>query len=116
LVGHGWAAPGGRPLEEVLRRMWPGGEASDLHATPLYENHTASAQEIWQRLSDRVVYREINREGSQGQQFHAELGGCANSLVYVYWANTFDQRQIVIIEAERKHVLEEYFSEADFTE
>jgi len=104
------------PLEDVLRHMWSGEESSDLHATPLYENHSASAQEIWKRLSDRVVYREINREGSQGQQFHAELGGCAGSLVYVYWANTFDQRQIVVMEAERKHVLEEYFSEAGFNE
>jgi len=57
-----------------------------------------------------VIQREITQEGSGGQQYHVELGHCAGQLAYLYWANTFDQRQLVIMEVERQHILEKYFS------
>ena len=79
---------------------------------PLYENHTASAQSLWQSLPDRQVVKEFTREGPDGRQLHAELG-TTQGLVYLYVANTFDQRQILFIEQARARVLETYYAEIE---
>lgn len=102
----------GKSIQEALRGLWSTGESSDFQLTPLYENHTPSAQDIWQRLPDRVIHRETTQTKPDGQQFHVELGHCAGHFVYLYWANTFDQRQIVVMEKAREPILEEYFSES----
>lgn len=101
-----------KALQELLRGIWLTEESSETSGTPLYENHSSSAQDIWQRLSGRVIHREITQTNSDGQQYHVELGRYVSQLVYVYWANTLDQRQIVVMEAEREAVLDEYFSES----
>ncbi|MFO0729713.1 MAG: hypothetical protein U0231_12770 [Nitrospiraceae bacterium] len=52
----------------------------------------------------------MTTDQSQGRQLHAELG-VSGSLVYLYVANTYDQRQLVIVEAARHGMLEEYYRE-----
>jgi len=79
---------------------------------PLYENHTASAQRLWQSLPDHRVIREFTRQGPDGRQLHAELG-TIQDLCYLYVANTFDQRQLALIEQGRARVLEAYYFEIE---
>jgi hypothetical protein len=82
-------------------------QAPDL---PLYENHWPSAQDAWERLSDRTVIREDTAEESGGRQLHVELG-TTEGLRYLYCANTFDQRQLVIVEPGRAGMLHTYYQE-----
>lgn len=78
--------------------------------TPLYENHRPSAQRVWKQLTDRKVTKETTRQESDGRQMHVELG-TAEGCVYLYCANTFDQRQLVIVEPARAAMLETYYQE-----
>ncbi len=77
---------------------------------PLYENHAASAQRIWKQLPGRQVLKETTRQEPDGRQMHVELG-TMQDLTYLYFANTFDQRQLVIMESERTSLLEQYYQE-----
>ena len=77
---------------------------------PLYENHGSSAQVAWERLSDRRVTQETTRQEPDGRQLHVELGN-AEGFVYLYCANTFDQRQLVIVEPSRAAMLDSYYQE-----
>jgi SAM-dependent methyltransferase len=90
-------------------RMRPPSEPSDGEA-PLYENHWPSAQRGWEQLIDKVVLREDTAEESDGRQLHVELGA-AEGLRYLYCANTFDQRQLVIVEPARAAMLHVYYQE-----
>jgi SAM-dependent methyltransferase len=78
--------------------------------TPLYENHWPSAQRAWEQLDDRKVIKETTRQEPDGRQMHVELG-TAEGYVYLYCANTFDQRQLVIVEPSRAAMLETYYQE-----
>lgn len=96
----------GRPLDvATLPRSGDGDQ-------PLYENHLASAQAAWSYLGDRRILKEVTREEADGRQFHTELGR-AGGLVYLYCANTYDQRQLVIIEPARAAILEAYYREIE---
>jgi SAM-dependent methyltransferase len=77
---------------------------------PLYENHWPSAQRIWEQLKDKTVLREDTAEESDGRQLHVELG-TAESLRYLYCANTLDQRQLVLVEPARAALLHTYYQE-----
>lgn len=77
---------------------------------PLYENHCPSAQRAWEQLQDRSVIHELTNQESDGRQVHVELGR-AESYHYLYCANTFDQRQLVIVESARAALLEQYYQE-----
>ncbi|HKW86297.1 MAG TPA: class I SAM-dependent methyltransferase [Nitrospiraceae bacterium] len=77
---------------------------------PLFENHRASAQRIWTQLPGRQVLKETTRQEPDGRQMHVELGTMQN-LTYLYFANTFDQRQLVIMDSERASLLEQYYQE-----
>ncbi|MBH0200389.1 MAG: methyltransferase domain-containing protein [Nitrospira sp.] len=77
---------------------------------PLYENHKPSAQSAWERLNDRRVIQETTRQEPDGRQLHIELGR-SEGLVYLYCANTFDQRQLVIVEPTRAAMLDSYYQE-----
>jgi len=77
---------------------------------PLYENHMASAQQIWASLPDRRVLRETTKQEPDGRQVHVELGE-SQGLTYLYCANTFDQRQLVIVENQRAEMLVQYYQE-----
>ena len=54
--------------------------------------------------------KDLTAQADAGREWHVELGAAAG-LVYLYCANTFDQRQLVLVEAERSAVLEEYYQE-----
>jgi SAM-dependent methyltransferase len=77
---------------------------------PLYENHWPSAQRVWEGLTDRQVIREITKQEPDGRQFHVEEGK-AERLVYLYCANTFDQRQLVLFDPSRADILDAYYQE-----
>jgi SAM-dependent methyltransferase len=77
---------------------------------PLYENHKPSAQAAWEQLNDRRVIQETTRQEPDGRQLHIELGR-SEGLVYLYCANTFDQRQLVIVEPTRATMLDFYYQE-----
>lgn len=79
-------------------------------AVPLYENHQPSAQRVWERLHARTVTTETTRREPDGRQLHVELGRSEEG-VYLYCANTFDQRQLVIVESARAEMLETYYRE-----
>jgi SAM-dependent methyltransferase len=77
---------------------------------PLYENHWPSAQRVWEGLESRKVLAETTRQGPDGCQLHVEFG-TSGELAYLYCANTFDQRQIVIVELPRIAMIEAYYQE-----
>ncbi len=77
---------------------------------PLYENHWPSAQRVWEGLKGKQVTQETTRQEPDGRQIHVELG-TADSVAYLYVANTFDQRQLVIVEPARASMLETYYQE-----
>jgi SAM-dependent methyltransferase len=78
--------------------------------TPLYENHGPSAQVAWECLNNRRVTQETTRQEPDGRQLHVELG-TTEGFVYLYCANTFDQRQLVIVDQSRAAMLESYYRE-----
>ncbi|HET7058969.1 MAG TPA: methyltransferase domain-containing protein, partial [Nitrospiraceae bacterium] len=77
---------------------------------PLYENHSASAQRVWAQLSGRQIVHETTRVGPDGRQVHVERGQ-VQGLSYLFCANTFDQRQLVLVKPEQAGMLEEYYQE-----
>jgi SAM-dependent methyltransferase len=85
-------------------------EAGSDHAVPLYENHRPSAQRVWERLAGKQVLEETTRRESDGRQLHVEIGR-AGPLAYLYCANTFDQRQLVIVESGRQALVQTYYRE-----
>jgi hypothetical protein len=89
--------------------------ASRKHAAaggdePLYENHYPSAQRAWQLLHGREILKERTISEPDGRQLHVELGQ-AEEGSYLYCANTFDQRQLVLVEPARAAMLETYYQE-----
>lgn len=100
------------PLDRRLKRVWTEPESESPEQSPLYENHGPYAQQVWGQLPDRVVVRQKTDEEADGRQRHIEYGSCDGNVHYLYWANTFDQRQIVIMDQTRRALLETYFAEA----
>jgi len=98
-------------LSALLEATWPSstGQEDPIY-TPLYENHTASAQDVWAALPERQIAKASTSEEPDGRQKHVELGTTLG-LTYLYWANTFDQRQLVIIDRQRLSLLEQYYQE-----
>lgn len=103
---------GQEPVETRLARLWSEQASESVEQAPLYENHFPVAEQVWRQLPDRVVLREQTDDEADGRQRHIEYGRCAGNVHYLYWANTFDQRQIVIMEQERRALLETYFAES----
>lgn len=84
---------------------------SPSHADePRYENHHPSAQRVWEGLRDRVVLTETTKAEPDGRQMHVELGQAVEGR-YLYCANTFDQRQLVIVDPARSAMIESYYKE-----
>lgn len=94
----------GPPFEPGVEPPAIGGEA------PLYENHYPSAQTVWQDLGGRVIIKERTLWETDGRQLHAEYGWC-DAGQYLYCANAFDRRQLVIVEPDRGAMLETYYQE-----
>ena len=98
-------------LEALLEVIWSQPASQEEPSfTPLYENHTCAAQTVWASLPEPSVIEEITKQESDGRQFHIELG-TSPGLVYLYCANTFDQRQLVLMDTDRRTLLEDYYRE-----
>ena len=95
----------GRPFDRT--KLETGSTDPDV---PLYENHWPSAQRVWEQLHDTHLLKETTRQESDGRQLHVELGQ-AEEGVYLYCANTFDQRQLVLVEPARRVMLDSYYQE-----
>jgi SAM-dependent methyltransferase len=86
------------------------GKSAGTADEPLYENHSMSAQLVWDQLAGREIVKEITRDGPAGRQVHVEIGE-AQGLSYLFCANTFDQRQVVLAKLEQADMLQEYYQE-----
>lgn len=95
----------GRPFDRTAPRA-----TSNDPDTPLYENHWPSAQREWEQLKGRSVIVETTRQEPDGRCVHVETG-TAENLVYLYCSNTFDQRQLLIVEPSRRAMLDAYYQE-----
>ena len=99
-------------LEGLVRDFW-----GDLLGVPQdglapgYENHHPSAQAIYEDLPSKIIQNESTFQDVGGKEMHLEVG-TTKSFVYFYWANTFDQRQLVLVDGQRASVLYEYFQES----
>jgi SAM-dependent methyltransferase len=82
----------------------------DAKDQPLYENHSVSAHLAWAQLSGRRIVHETTRDGPDGRQLHVETGH-TQGLYYLFCANTFDQRQLVMVKTEQAEMLEGYYQE-----
>ncbi|MBL8053873.1 MAG: hypothetical protein JNK03_10910, partial [Nitrospira sp.] len=94
----------GRPFSPEAIATFPDAE------NPFYENHWPSAQTAWEQLIDRDVLADTTRQGADGRQVHVERGQFGG-FQYLYCANTFDQRQLVIVEQARAGMLDVYYQE-----
>lgn len=94
----------GRPFSPEAIATFPDAE------NPFYENHWPSAQTAWEQLIDRDVLADTTRQGADGRQVHVERGQF-RGFQYLYCANTFDQRQLVIVEQARAVMLDVYYQE-----
>ncbi|MDH4187348.1 MAG: methyltransferase domain-containing protein, partial [Nitrospira sp.] len=70
---------------------------------PLYENHWPSAQAVWMQLHDKRLINETTKQETDGRQLHVEFGQAEEGL-YLYCANTLDQRQLVVVEPANRAV------------
>jgi len=95
----------GAPFDPSVIRARP-----SIPDAPLYNNLWPSAQQAWEQLKDRKVTKETTRQEPDGHQMHVELG-TSEGLAYLYCANTFDHRQLVIVEQTRAAMLETYYRE-----
>jgi hypothetical protein len=98
-------------FERLVRDFWSNGAIADDGSVPCYENHHPSAQIIYEALPSKHIQQESTFQDGAGREMHIELGLTAN-FTYLYWANTFDQRQLVLIDEERAHVLKTYYRES----
>ncbi len=109
------AGQDGARIVELLREAF-GAAASppEPAGAPLYENHRAAAQAVYLALPARTVRQAHDQVLPDGRQLHIELGTSGN-FFYLYCANTYDQRQLVVFEPERAHLLEQYYRDLSGT-
>jgi len=99
-------------FEQLVRDCWEHvGHIDDDPTVPCYENHHPSAQNIFEELPSKHIQQESTFQDESGREMHVELG-TTNQLTYLYWANTFDQRQLVLMDEERADVLKTYYRES----
>jgi hypothetical protein len=78
---------------------------------PGYENHVPSAQVIYHALPSKMIQREATFADDEGKEMHIEIG-TTKVLTYFYWANTFDQRQLVLMDEKGAPTLRQYYQES----
>jgi hypothetical protein len=99
-------------FEEVLQNCW--GNFRDVtqnDTTPGYENHLPSAQVIYEALPRKTIQQESTFADGQGKEMHIEIG-TTHTFQYLYWANTFDQRQLLLMDEKGAQILHEYYQES----
>lgn len=99
-------------FEQLVQDFWgsmtPAGQDQSM---PCYENHHPSAQIIYEALPSKHIQQESTFQDGEGREMHIELGTTSH-LTYLYCANSFDQRQLVLIDEARAQVLSEYYHES----
>lgn len=78
--------------------------------TPLYENHQLAAEHLYRHFKQPTVLAACDRQQDDGRALHVEHGNLAG-YSYLYCANTFDQRQLVMVEHARRALVETYYRE-----
>lgn len=97
---------------QVMAQLWPQSEGQgDEAGVPTYESHTAVAQNIWTALPDRHRQDQATFREQDGREMHIEWGTCG-PLTFLYWANTYDQRQLVLMTPQRAKVLQDHYQES----
>ena len=97
---------------ELLQNCW--GNFRDFNkddSLPGYENHLSSAQVIYEALPQKNVQQESTIADGQGKEMHIEIG-TTHTFQYLYWANTFDQRQLVLMDEKGAQILSQYYQES----
>lgn len=97
--------------ERLLGDFWgnvPNG--NDDRSIPCYENHLSSAQIIYEALPSKHIQQESTFQEGEGREMHIELG-TTKKFFYLYLANTFDQRQLVLVDEDRAPILKAYYRE-----
>jgi SAM-dependent methyltransferase len=99
-------------FEGFIHNSWDHGhDVAQNDFTPGYENHASSAQGIYEALPQKIIQQKATLSDGQGKEMHIEVG-TTNTLCYLYWANTFDQRQLVLIDEAGAEMLREYYQES----
>ncbi|GKS58554.1 hypothetical protein YTPLAS18_20810 [Nitrospira sp.] len=105
------AGADGTRVVELLAQSFRDNDSSLPPADALlYENHCAAAQDMYFSLMGRTPREERDQSRPDGRQLHIELGR-TTEFAYLYCANTYDQRQIVLVEPARRHLVEQYYQE-----
>ena len=99
-------------FEEFLHNVWGQYVQGSPHDfMPGYENHAPSAQSMYEALPQKIIQQEATFSDGHGKEMHIEVG-VTKTLHYLYWANTYDQRQLVLMDATGKEMLHEYYQES----
>lgn len=99
-------------FEQFLEACWGNWrEGTQDESSPGYENHLPSAQSIYESLPCKVIQQESTFNDGEGKQMHIEVG-TTKTFRYLYRANTFDQRQIVLMDEKGADTLDAYFQES----
>jgi len=102
----------GLAFEQFLEACWGNWrEGTQDESHPGYENHRPSAQGIYTSLPCKVIQREATFTDGKGKEMHIEVG-TTKTFRYLYWANTFDQRQVVLMDEQGADTLHAYFQES----
>lgn len=102
----------GLAFEQFLDACWGNWrEGTQDESHPGYENHRSSAQPIYESLPGKVIQRESTFTDGEGKEMHIEIGS-TKTFGYLYWANTFDQRQIVLMDETGADTLQAYYQES----
>lgn len=99
-------------FEELLQSCWRNfRDFNKDDSIPGYENHFPSAQTIYKALPQKNVQQESNFVDRQGKEIHIEIG-TTHMFQYLYWANTLDQRQLLLTDENGAQILREYYEES----
>ena len=102
----------GPEFDEFLHNVWGHfGDVTQNNSSPGYENHLPSAQGIYEALPRKNIQQESTFANGQRREMHIEIG-TTNTFCYLYWANTLDQRQLVLMDESGAEMLNEYYQES----
>jgi hypothetical protein len=99
-------------FEQFLEACWGNWrEGTHDESSPGYESHCPSAQGIYEALPCKVIQRESTFADGEGKEMHIEVG-TTKAFRYLYLANTFDYRQVVLMDEKGADTLNAYFQES----
>ena len=101
-----------REFKEFLHNGWGDLDSGTQNTPcPAYENHFSSAAAIYEALPQKNIQQEATFAEGLGREMHIEIG-TTNKLCYLYWANVFDQRQLLLIDDDGAEILHDYYQES----